>query len=242
MNKLMFVLAFSCCTNLLKAQQTDLPYDYPVKLNTEKWQTFKSVEDMYEACQIPQDVLSKISTAGLIQSCLNYPASIVLLIHNTPQQGFDDWKQHFNGINELLKRSDGKEELLKLYAVYDTKAHTALKTDIEKGHYIFILTMLESIIVQDEITNSLNTNQQKALLKICLQKYQEMETDEVYGFNSITSTGRIITKLAAMLGDEALKTQIEIPLVQEFIRTGFLSDRQPLLDIILSALKINTNA
>ncbi|MEP6713708.1 MAG: hypothetical protein ABJA37_14875 [Ferruginibacter sp.] len=161
MNKLMLVLAFSCCTHLLLAQQTDTPYDYPIKLNTEKWQTLKSVDDMYEACQIPQDVLSKISTTSLIQSCLNYPASAVLLIHNTPQQGFDDWKQHFNDVNELLKRSDRKEELLKLYAMYDTKAHTAFKTDIEKGHYTFTLKMLESIIVQDEIISSISINQQK---------------------------------------------------------------------------------
>ena len=241
MNKLFLVLAFSCCTYLLKAQQTDLPYDYSVKLNTEKWQTLKSVEDMYNACQIPQDVLSKMATPALLQTCLNFPASAVLLIHNTPQQGFDDWKQHFNGINELLKRSDAEEVLLKAYSIYDTKTHTLLKTAIEKGHYTFILTMLESILVQDEITSSLNTIQQKALLKICLQKYQDMETDEVYGFNSITSTGRIITKLSGTLGDDKLKAQIDIPIVGEFIKTGFLTDRQTLLDIISSAQKINTN-
>ena len=196
---------------------------------------------MYNACQIPQDVLSKMATPALLQTCLNFPASAVLLIHNTPQQGFDDWKQHFNGIEELLKRSDAKEVLLKAYSIYDTKTHTLLKTAIEKGHYTFILTMLESILVQDEITSSLNTIQQKALLKICLQKYQDMETDEVYGFNSITSTGRIITKLSGTLGDDKLKAQIDIPIVGEFIKTGFLTDRQTLLDIISSAQKINTN-
>lgn len=241
MNKLMLVLAYSCCTHFLLAQHTDTPYDYPVKLNTEKWQTLKTVENMYEVCQIPQDVLLKMSTAGLIQSCLNYPASIVLLIHNTPQQGFDDFKLHFNGISELIKRSDRKEELLKVYAMYDTKAHTYLKSDIEKGHYTFILTMLEAIIVQDEITFRLNINQQKALLKISLQKYAELEADEVYGFNSITSTGRIIAKLSGMLGDDKLRDQIHISDIQEFIKTGFLSKRQPLLSIISSAQKIDTN-
>ena len=46
-----------------------------------------------------------IAYLALIQTCLNYPASAVLLIHNTPQLGFNDWKLHFNGIQELLKRT-----------------------------------------------------------------------------------------------------------------------------------------
>ncbi|MEP6713707.1 MAG: hypothetical protein ABJA37_14870 [Ferruginibacter sp.] len=74
-----------------------------------------------------------------------------------------------------------------------------------------------------------------------MQKVEEMEIGEVYGFNSVTSTGRIITKLAATLGNEELKTHIKIPIVQEFINTGFLTERQTLLDIISSAQKINTH-
>jgi hypothetical protein len=219
----------------------DTPYDFPTKLGSTKWQSFKSTDEMYNACQIPQDILSKMSTAALIQTCLGYPASGVLLIHNTPQQGFNDWKQHFNGIQELLKRSDANEELLKTYLAFDTKGHAILKTDIEKGHYTFLLAILESIIVQDEITESLSAQQQKTLLKSSLMKYQNMGNDEVYGFSSKTSTGRIISKISLVVGNENLKAQIKMPDAQEYIKTGSLTDRQILLDIILEASKINTD-
>ena len=41
--------------------------------------------------------------------------------------------------------------------------------------------------------------------------------------------------------DINLKSKIEIPDVQDFIKTGLLKDRETLLDIIIEARKINTN-
>ena len=157
MNRIILVLVINIFVHSLHAQKNDTPYDFPTKPISEKWQAFKSSDDMYNACQIPEEILAKMSTSALIQTCLAYPASAVLLIHNTPQSGFNDWKQHFNGLQELLKRNDLREELLKANSTFDTKGHLMLKTEIEKGDYTFRLSMLESIIVQDETTENLNT-------------------------------------------------------------------------------------
>ena len=241
MKKISLSIFLSFCVLTMFAQNNNTPYDCPIKPSSEKWQSFKSSDEMYNACQIPQETLAKMTTSALIQTCLEYPASAVLLIHNTPQLGFIDWKQHFNGLQELLKRSDLKEELLKAYSTFDTQGHSMLKTEIEKGDYTFKLSMLESIIVQDEITESLITKQRKTLLKICLEKYQNLESDEVYGFSSRSFTGRIIAKISLGLGSPNLKSKIEMPDIQEFIKTGLLKDRQSLLDIISEARKINTH-
>ena len=41
--------------------------------NPEVWKSFKNVEEMKAACQIPDDILSKMSTEELAKVCINYP-------------------------------------------------------------------------------------------------------------------------------------------------------------------------
>lgn len=101
--------------------------------------------------------------------------------------------------------------------------------------------MLENVIAQNEISGNLNTESQKLLLKSCLDKYQNILNDKVYGFMSITFTGRIICKVSYDIGSSNLKSKIDTPDIQEFIKTGFLKDRETLIDIINEAKKIDTN-
>ena len=222
------------------AQQNDAPYDFPVRPGSEKWQSFKTVEDMYAACQVPQDVLDKLSTAALIKTCLNYPAPSTLLIHNTPQEGFEDWKQHFNGIGTLLARADAREKMLEFYKGVDIKGYSGLKTEIEKGQYTFYIMMVESIMAQDEIAGKMSLTQKKQLLKLSLAKYDVIGSDPLYGFASLTSTGRIIVKLAGTLGGSILKMKIQTQPMQQFIATGLLTDRERFLQIIKETRTVAT--
>ncbi|HEX8356622.1 MAG TPA: hypothetical protein VF610_04390 [Segetibacter sp.] len=225
----------------ITAQKINTPYNYPTVPGSEKWKSFKTVDEMYKECQIPNDILSTLTTRALLQTCLNYPVSTITLSHNTPQQGTDDWKQRFNGIAELLMRSDAKEELLILYTSFNTNGHLILNTSTDKGAYTFRLSLIENILVQNEILNKLNEKQKKSLLKNCLEKYNGMKSDDMYGFWSIASTGRIISKVSSELGDENLKKKIQTEPVKEYIKTGLIPDRQVLIDIISEAEKINTN-
>jgi len=241
MKKILLSLILLFSVSAIFAQYNNTPYDFPIKSGSEKWQSFKSVQDMYKACQIPIDTLSNLSTKALVQTCLNYPAPSILLIHNTPQQGLNEWKQHFNGIDELFIRSDAKEELINTYKSFNIKGYEKLKTDIEKGKYTFQLQMLEAIIAQEEIIGKLNESQKKQILKTCLSNYQLIEADQVYGFTNLESTGRIIIKLANSLGNQSIKEKIQSKDIQEFINTGFLSDRETFLQIISEAKKVDTN-
>lgn len=241
MNKIFLTLIFFIYAFSLRAQKNDTPYDFPIKPGSAKWQYFKSVEDMYKVCQIPPDTLRNLSTKALIQTCLNYPASAVLLIYNTPQQGFEEWRQKFNGIEELYKRENVVKELLSLYNAIDLNDYNNLVSDNEKGKYAFRLKIIEIIIVQDDVIHKLTADQQKQLFKSSLGNYQKIEANESFGFANLESTGRIISKISAISGDQTLKAKANTNVVQEYIKTGLLSDRQILQEIITEAKKINVN-
>ena len=229
-------LMFWACASF--AQKNNTPYDFPVKPGSQQWQSFKSVDDMYAACQVPQNVLSNLSTAALIQTCLHYPANAVLFLHNTPQMSFDVWKRNFNGITTLLMRNDAPARLLEFYNTVDVKGYTQFKTDVEKGQYTFFLMMIDGIIVQEEIINKMDATQKKQLLNKTLSNYNAIAGDELYGFVNHASVGRIIVKLAAALGDEATRSMTSSKSMQQFVATGMLTDREVFLQVIDKAKAI----
>jgi hypothetical protein len=240
MKKKGLLLGFMLLACAAFAQQSNTPYEFPVKPGSTQWQSFKTVEDMYAACQIPPNVLTRLSTTALIQTCLQYPAWTTLLIHTTPQLGFEEWKRNFNGIVELMKRRDAPARMVEYYKSVDIKGHTRLKTDLEKGDYTFLIMRVDAMIVQDEIIGNMNSALKRQLLNRSLANYNAVTADELYGFANHASTGRIIVKLADALGDNATRSMIHSRQMQEFVTTGNLADREAFLQIIAKAKSIST--
>jgi len=75
-----------------------LPWDYPVKPGTEEWKQFKSHKEMTDACQIPEKILSSLSTKDLTAICLQYPLLIDMFAFNIPDYGIDAVFDNFNGL------------------------------------------------------------------------------------------------------------------------------------------------
>ena len=78
MKKLVIVL-FSLVTSAVNAQlpweYTVRPgmWDYPVKPGMEEWRQLQSHTEMVSVCQIPEEILSSLSTEDLAELCLRYP-------------------------------------------------------------------------------------------------------------------------------------------------------------------------
>jgi hypothetical protein len=70
---------------------------------------------MIDACQIPEDVLSGLSTADLTDICLNYPLLGDVLAFDNPNLGLGNLFGNFNGIRELYRRKEVSENLLRHY-------------------------------------------------------------------------------------------------------------------------------
>lgn len=87
-----------------------VPYEYPIKPGTTEWEGFLSREEMIEACQIPEEILSRMTTDALVKTILNYPMIFEMLIFETIDSDIDVGFWHiansFNGLQELMGRED----------------------------------------------------------------------------------------------------------------------------------------
>ena len=187
------LLVFSCTFSvLLTAQETDKPYDFPVKPGTEQWAKLSSSREMDEVCVIPDQVINTLSTKALLITCLNYPRIIDFFLTNNLQSGFNICSNRFSGLAELLKRSDLNQVLFKSFLDIDIQKKTMVGYDTNLSH--LQIGFFELLIAQEKIINMFNGAEKKILLsKATLNLEQRKEIGESL-FRQLT-TAFIISRL-----------------------------------------------
>ena len=81
----------------------------------------RNMEDIYlhaekfEALQIPVDILSSISTEGLVETCISYPLYPEFIYFDSLYNGIISLENNFNGLKELYQRKDAAMELVQFY-------------------------------------------------------------------------------------------------------------------------------
>ena len=75
----------------------DSIYAFPVKPGMEIWSDFESHAEKVDACQIPDQKLQNLTTAGLIKACLDYPLLLDFSAYDNLQDGFNAVVSNFNG-------------------------------------------------------------------------------------------------------------------------------------------------
>ena len=112
----LFIFAGHNAGGKLAEASMDVPYQYPITPADEAWADFKTSQEMYDACQIPDAVLTRMTTEALLETVLNYPFL-------GTYKGYDDYETaagylcgQFNGLDELLARDDLTGILLERYA------------------------------------------------------------------------------------------------------------------------------
>ena len=203
---------------VLYAQQSELAWDYPVKPGMEQWKKFKSVDEMYQACQIPVNFLKQLDTESLVEICLNFPAPPLFPIFNTPKHAFMEFYSNFNGIRELFERRDAGRYLLKKYSEMSLSEFNPQWPLYRQGQFISHYKFIESILSQTQILTSLGSVGRNSLLKESIRKMDEKisKNDLFSGFSleiNLWMIGNLLysenRSLLQGYDDEALQTAIE---------------------------------
>lgn len=152
---LILLIAHAMCY-LAVAQNTDRKYSYPVKQGSSEWKSFTSHQQMVEACTIPDKVLTDLTTAALLESCLDYPLLAEIWAYNSPQKGIEAMRENFKGLQNLIERKDVADKLLTVYRKLLTTELRSLNSLVEKGRFSFQLSFIELLLSQQSVQDKVD--------------------------------------------------------------------------------------
>jgi hypothetical protein len=154
-------------------------WDYPVKTNTEEWkqlrEQLKTVEVRRAVFQIPEDILSSLSTEGLTDICLDYPL-LVTDLGTSHERALDRLFETFNGIGELIKRKDAVNELLHWYenAVQNFSIFLDGSVSAEKGRFTFKIMVAELLLARCQVAEDAGKDDYAEIVQHLVCGYEKM--------------------------------------------------------------------
>lgn len=182
--------------NITIAQNKSSVYNFPIKGGSAEWKKFNTHNEMLEACQIPQSILVNMSNRDLLLTCLNYPLFPDMWAFNSLQNGFENVKKGFNGLQELFNRKDMVNELVAEYEKMDPDLFEKNGTLLEHGKYAMEFAKIEILLAQSEILESMPTNGSKKVLTITYKNFEKMlNHKELYSISSLEPIAYLMAKI-----------------------------------------------
>lgn len=214
------VILISGCIELKTNSNVTDVYDFPTKLGTPEWQKFNSHDEMVKVTQIPESLLSKMSTRGLVETVLNYPLYGDWLAYYNLQKGFDNVVAQFNGLQELMKRKGAATVLLAKYRTMNPEVINRSWSLEKQGEYDSNFAYIEMLLAQDITLTKLTEAERCDLLTEAVKKIgSKQKYVDIYGYfgqeRTIVLLGRILqqanyTPFTKKINqDEALESFLE---------------------------------
>ncbi len=122
-------------------------YEFPITVKSEEWNELTRDEKV-KMCQIPEDILTSMSSEALLLTILDYPYIGDIVAFSTIEIGFDHICDEFNGFREFIARKDCPE----VVANQLSAALNDLDTDALR------LTVLSILFHQDEIKSKIDVD------------------------------------------------------------------------------------
>ena len=169
-------------------------YDYPVKNGSEEWKTM-TADKKDNACQLPDDVLKKTSTLGLIRSFLDIPNSFVLIVLNSSDASpyrnynrlFYSW---YNSAQELLTRKDAVKSLIDFYSATTFDCLESLSEEgelfSEVAEFYIRLKALEFMFASPEILDRLVQKDKVEIVKLLLDMYKQKKNMGIANYSVLS--------------------------------------------------------
>jgi hypothetical protein len=210
-------------------------YDFPIKPGTSEWAALQTHGEMVAACQVPEPILRDMSTAGLIETCLNYPLIGDMGAYNSWQQGFDRVAARFNGLQELLRRPDAGTKLLAHYRQMEPAGIRKKGTSLKKGQYAVTFQYVEILLAQEPVLSSMTAAERRDLLAACLDKVRAKQEPD-YNVVDVAYTAWVMGRILVMDAPDrlALEERAESELTY-FLADGRIVNEQVMDEILTRA-------
>lgn len=196
------------------------PYDSP-----DIWKTYLSSCEKWNALQIPTDMLEKMSTAGLVETCAIFPYySYYIDFSDNYYRGIELTEMQFNGLQELYLRPDAGSELVGFYMNIDIN-------NLYKYHKFpqYQLSYIELIISKMSAIYQMTREERSILMNSVLQNVYLR--DSVYRFDmEDVSKALLLGRLLAQDSDEFESRLENETSTRRFLETGNRMDGNSVFD------------
>jgi len=170
-------------------------YDYPIKSGTDEWKAFTTHEEMLRACQIPEELLHRMSTTALVETVLNYPLSADWWSYDSFEIGIKRVADQFNGLSELLSRKDAGVSLIALYQTIDPGDLDINSPIAEQTKCLFRFLNTELLLSQDSLISNLSiTDLQNLISRARIIYESKVLRSDIFGGVFLQFTSTIIEK------------------------------------------------
>lgn len=200
---IMLLAMVSVCSFSQRVSNPD--FAYPIKPGDGKWEKMSSVEERIEALQIPEAILTNISTDRLLDICLDFPYLSDVLFFDDYPKGLEALKNEFNGFNELVNRKDLWKYVLAKNKNFPSQLDQLQdKTDIEKGKFSFQSFVLDLIVAQDNVLATCNSDDETELLDVTIRN-MELKTNHMNIFSNLNLIPSYLLYAKKVLSDVSFK-------------------------------------
>lgn len=172
-------------------------YVYPIRPGTPEWDHIETVKQRIDILQIPESVLATISTAGLLETCLEFPYLIEIFFGNHYQDGFEALLRLLNGFRVLFERSDLTDVLIEKYiSLSEEVKDVRIQSPINQGRFSLRHFVLEFMFVQDAVLNNLNMEQIDALILLTKERTQlKKYYSDIFGSHHALPSSLLYSKI-----------------------------------------------
>ena len=140
-----FVVLFFCSGTVMVHATENIdytvtePFIYEIVPGTSEWEALDTLDKKIDACYVPLETVTNMTTEALVETILNYPLLINIYAYNSIEIGIEAVSTYFPAIEELLTRDDA-------YAVlYAYSTQTSARTADSGIISIYCDTLLDYI-------------------------------------------------------------------------------------------------
>ena len=127
----------------------DEPLTFLPSVDSSAWTALRSLDERFDACSVPGDLLRRMTTDALVGSAVNYPLNYLILF-NDPESAVEMIFENSPLHRELASRQDAPGELAELFSESDYRFE--IKTDLDDKRLSYTDEMfLEYLISSDRI-------------------------------------------------------------------------------------------
>jgi len=213
----------------------ELAWNYPMQYGTPGWADLETVEEQFNAYNIPDEILKTVSTEELVKICFAYPEWGLINAYNSRRTGFFVLVDLFNGFQELFRREDAATALMNEYAKIDPFAVNQAWTDLEKGQYAFQLTKIEMILNERVMISKLDNYGLEILKELATSVYQRKKMlPNIYSIWDLCPTAGICANIVDLKNATLFEARrAEVNYFMYYLMVGEIS----LLDYIVELVK-----